>query len=307
MTSSQIKPLVKWIGGKRRQVHHLLRDFPSRVNSYHEPFVGGGSVLFAVLQNSDKLRVTDTFYAFDTNEPLIYMYKNVQEDPENVFRETCKLGTIFCSIPDNPDNVSNRTPVSNQEALSSRESHYYWVRSLYNKMTRDERKSVLGTAYFIFLNKLCFRGLFRVSGNGFNVPFGNYRNPEIINRNHVLAVSALIKPVVFRCMDFREALCTDIVKPGDFVYLDPPYAPINPTSFVKYSINGFISDDHLALFECVKTFNDRHVLFVMSNSDVCLVTDTFSEYKIQVISCRRAINPKKPGSMVNEVIISNVY
>lgn len=308
-----VKPVVKWVGGKRNQVNDLLSGFPREMNNYHEPFLGGASVLFALLHKikEGNIRVSNTVYAYDTNETLIHMYINIQKQPEEVFLETHRLAKQFYDIPETDKNRTttkvNRKPTSEHESLSSRESFYYWIRAKFNENPAN-KTSILSSAYFIFLNKLCFRGLFRVACNGFNVPFGNYRNPEIINRNNILAVSALIQKVVFRCLDFRQLENQAIVQPGDFVYLDPPYAPVNPTSFVKYAVNGFTTDDHLALFQQLHDFNQRGVQFIMSNSDAPLVIDNVQHvYNVRTVSCRRAINAKKPGSVANEVIVTNVF
>lgn len=299
-------PIVKWVGGKRKQADDLLRQFPKTIHNYHEPFVGGGSVLFAVLQT---IQVKGIVYAYDTNESLIHMYINIQQQPARVYTETHKLAKrLFAITASTPNNVVNRNPTNELEAVTCQESFYYWIRSLFNQMSDNDKKSVLGTAYFIFINKTCFRGLFRVSDNGFNVSFGNYKNPEIINEANVLAVSALIKNVVFQCMDFRESLSNrNCVVSGDFVYLDPPYAPINPTSFVKYTINGFSKEDHLALFHHIKTFNERRVLFIMSNSEAPLVVNAFENFPMRTVSCKRAIHSSKPNSIANELVISNLY
>jgi DNA adenine methylase len=168
-------------------------------------------------------------------------------------------------------------------------------------MTKQEKNNVNSSAIFIFLNKTCFRGLFRMGPNGFNVPYGNYKNPEIVNKEHLEQIHKLIQNVIFECKDFNDSL--DNVKTDDFVYLDPPYAPENKKSFVKYNSDGFDEETHLQLFKKTKELNAK---FVMSNSDVPLVNDNFNDFNIEKIECRRAINSKKPESKTMEVIINNL-
>jgi DNA adenine methylase len=169
---------------------------------------------------------------------------------------------------------------------------------------------------FIFLNKTCFRGLFRVGPNGFNVPFGNYLKPEILNKQHLYEIHDLIQNVVFECCDFRLSLMnidskTSSSSSDDFIYLDPPYAPENATSFVKYNENGFPKESHLDLFNCIHDLTKINKKIMMSNADVSLVRENFmndndkKNYNITSILCKRAINAKNPEAKAKEVIIKN--
>ena len=169
----------------------------------------------------------------------------------------------------------------------------------------------MGTAYFIFLNKTCFRGVYREGPNGFNVPFGHYNMPEIINKNHIMTVSNLFNKykVIFTCAKFENAFAniqtnyninSDL---NDFIYLDPPYAPENAKSFVGYTKSGFSLEQHKLLFDMCKKYK-----FLMSNADVPLVRDNFSHNpNISIISiiCKRSINSKKPESKTTEVLIKS--
>ena len=159
---------------------------------------------------------------------------------------------------------------------------------------------------FIFLNKTCFRGVFRVGPKGFNVPYGHYNNPEIINKEHLLEIHILIQNVVFECCDFNTSLT--IVEPNDFVYLDPPYAPETDTSFVGYTENGFNIENHNKLFKlCNDEININNKKFMMSNSNTDFVKQHFTEekYSIKVITAKRSINSKNPDAKAKEVIIKN--
>jgi DNA adenine methylase len=158
---------------------------------------------------------------------------------------------------------------------------------------------------FIFLNKTCFRGVFRVGPKGFNVPYGHYNNPEIINKEHLEEIHNLIQNVIFECSDFNISLTN--VEPNDFVYLDPPYAPETDTSFVGYTENGFNIDNHNNLFKLVHILTDKNIKIMLSNADVSLVRDNFTNDKYNAISilCKRSINSKNPEAKAKEVIIKN--
>ena len=179
------------------------------------------------------------------------------------------------------------------------------MRGEYNKLSLIDKMGILGSAMFIFLNKTCFRGVFRVGPNGFNVPYGHYKNPEIINKEHLDDIHNLIQGVIFECCDFTTSLAT--VEPDDFVYLDPPYAPESNTSFVGYTENGFNIKQHNILFNLIHTLTDTNKKVMMSNSDVSLVRENFTGEKYTIVSilCKRSINSKNPDAKANEVIIKN--
>jgi DNA adenine methylase len=227
------KSVLKWLGGKGKLVDKLLNKLPDNINNYHEIFLGGGSVLFAVLTNANK-KITGKVYAYDLNEPLIYVYKNIQDNHLSLYDEIQILIKEYndCVKDDiSEKNKKNRKPKNLLEAKSSKESYYYWIRQTYNNLTPEDKLSVYGSALFIFLNKTCFRGMFRVGPNGFNVPYGNYVNPEIINKEHLNQIHHLIKDVIFESCSFEISLTR--IKKGDFVYLDPPYVEENKKSFVS--------------------------------------------------------------------------
>lgn len=300
-----MKPFLKWVGGKTQILEEVLSDFPAEMNNYYEPFLGGGSVLLGLLAavQEGRIKVKGKIYASDLNPNLISLYKNIQSRPEEVINEVKKLHAEFSKIK---GEVVNRKASTIEEALSSPESYYFWIRSCFNMMKAEEKESVVASARFLFLNKTCFRGLYREGPRGFNVPFGNYKNPSIIEEEHIRAVSALIQGVVFNVGSFTEMLKG--VKGGDFVYLDPPYAPENDTSFVSYTADGFSEENHKALFLQCKTIGNGGGCFLMSNADVAMVKAAFPEeegYVTKIVVCRRAINSKKPDAKTNEVLITN--
>jgi DNA adenine methylase len=303
-TAELQKPFLKWVGGKTQIITEILNDYPIKINNYHEIFLGGGSVLLGVLSlmQENKIEIKN-IYAYDLNKTLIYLYKNIQSKYNDFIREIKKIVDEYNSID---GNEINRKPKNINNARTSQESYYYWIRKKYNEMNDENKISVFGSAYFLFLNKTCFRGLYRVSSNGFNVPFGHYKNPAIYNADILKTISNLIKNVNFIHASFEISLLN--VKKGDMVYCDPPYVPINATSFVSYTTDGFEGVLHNKLFEMLDELKQKDIKWMMSNSDTKLVINTFSDnkkYNIEKILCRRAINSKKPESKTNEVIIKS--
>jgi DNA adenine methylase len=149
----------------------------------------------------------------------------------------------------------NRKPSSLEEGMLSKESYYYWMRSEYNRLSADEKKSIVGSSLFIFLNKTCFRGIFRVGPNGFNVPYGWNKNPDIIDVAHLREISVLIENVNFESCSFEKSM--NNITEGDFTYLDPPYAPENATSFVSYTVEGFGVEKHNELFSMCRKLDEK--------------------------------------------------
>jgi DNA adenine methylase len=300
-----VKPILKWVGGKTQILDKIITEFPNEINNYREIFLGGGSVLLSLLSHVKDgiIKLKGNIYAYDLNEPLIYIYKNIQSKHNDLYNEIQKIISEFNEI--NNEGEINRKPKNINQAKLSKENYYYWIRSEYNKLSSDEKKTVIGSAMFIFLNKTCFRGVFRVGPNGFNVPYGHYNNPEIINKQHLDQVHNLIQNVIFECCDFNISLIK--VDDNDFVYLDPPYAPETNTSFVGYTENGFNIDSHNSLFKLVHKLTETNKKMMLSNSDVSLVRENFSndKYNLTSILCKRAINSKNPESKTKEVIIKN--
>lgn len=296
-----IKPPIKWVGGKTQIIEKILEEFPKEINNYFEIFLGGGSVLLALL-SCKNIKITGKIHAYDLNETLIHFYKNIQTNPREFIDYTVNLVKEFNKIE---DIEVNRKPKTIEDAKTSKESFYYWIRSQYNNLIQKKKNSIVGSSYFLFLNKTCFRGLYRTGPNGFNVPFGHYKNPEIINKDHILVISSLIKNVIFKVSDFKSSI-KDEYESDDFIYLDPPYAPENNKSFVSYNEDGFGIEQHKNLF---KLCNELETNFLMSNSDVELVKDNFDKdvFEIETISCKRSINSKKPGSKSNELLIKNYF
>jgi DNA adenine methylase len=300
------KPILKWVGGKTQIIDKLIQEFPSEINNYYEIFLGGGSVLLALLTyiKNGIINIQGNIYAYDLNEPLIYMYKNIQSNHNDLYNELQKIIIEFNSCKNEIDDI-NRKPLTIEEAKKNKENYYYWIRFLYNNL--NDKKTIIGSAMFIFLNKTCFRGVFRIGPNGFNVPYGHYKNPEIINKNHLDIINDLIQNVIFECIDFNISLISDNYQINDFIYIDPPYAPEKTTSFVKYTGNGFDINNHNKLFTLIHKLTEKNIKIILNNSDVSLVRDNFTNdiYNITSILCKRSINSKNPDAKSNEVIIKN--
>jgi len=302
------KPILKWVGGKTQILDKLIIEFPKEINNYHEIFLGGGSVLLALLSyvKNGIIKIHKNIYAYDINEPLIYMYKNIQSNHNELYDEIKKIISEFnsCGNDDDTDKI-NRNPENIDEAKLKKENYYYWIRNQYNKLNFMEKRTPKGSAMFIFLNKTCFRGVFRLGPNGFNVPYGHYKNPEIINKQHLNEIHDLIKDVIFECCDFSISL--NNIDVDDYVYIDPPYAPEKNTSFVGYTENGFNIDNHIKLFHLIHKLTETNKKIILSNSDVSLIRDNFTneKYNITSVLCKRAINSKNPKAKTKEVIIKN--
>ena len=264
-----MKPFLKWVGGKQKFVNEILDLFPNSIGTYHEPFLGGGSVLLAML-SSDIL--CKKYRANDINKHLIQTYIDVRDNVDTLIEELKKL--------------------KNDKEL------FYVYRARFNKLKQDGVLNVETSALFICLNKTCFRGLYREGPNGLNTPFGHYKSPSFFDEDALQRISTLIQRVEFTSMSYDTFLKG--VDQEDFVYLDPPYVPETKISFTKYNSADFL--DHDGFFE----FTKKLPRFLMSNSAVDMVINAFPNDQITILTCRRSINSKNPGATTNEVLIKNV-
>lgn len=294
------KPFLKWVGGKSQILDKILGHFPSKMNSYHEIFLGGGSVLLALLslQKRGSFQIEGDIYAYDLNPYLINVYHQIQTQPKKFYKSLSEYWNTYGNLS---GTIINRQPQTLEEAKSSKESYYYWVRNYFNQM---DKLTPEGAAVFVFLNKTCFRGLYREGPQGFNVPYGHYKKtPVMMTPSELENIHQLIQNVKFKRSPFQKSLSG--LSKGDFIYLDPPYVPENPQSFVKYTHDGFNLETHQELFRILKELHKQKIKLVLSNSNVELVLDTFRDFSRENLQARRAINAKKPGSTTTEVIIYN--
>lgn len=280
------KPLLKWAGGKTCLLDKILSFVPKQMNNYVEPFLGGGSVLIAMLslQSNADIEIKGSIYASDANEVLISMYKNIQSNVNELISELEMLKVNYTNCDD-------------------KETFFYAMRQEYNDKCKQDKTTCNLSAIFIFLNKTCFRGLYREGPRGFNVPFGNYKNATIYDESHLRNLSRAFQGVHFLCRPFEAAfLC---LQENDFLYLDPPYVAINKSSFVSYTVSKFGTEHHKSLFSLCLELKDKHVNMILSNSSTDLVLKTFQDYNIYPVLCKRRINSKHPENEIDELLITN--
>lgn len=282
--SATVKPPLKWVGGKTQLLPTLLTAFPRRIANYHEPFLGGGSVLLATLSAAaaGTIQIAGKVYASDLNPHLINFYTHLQQHTTLLIGAIKRLADLYLAAAD-------------------KEAFYYDVREKFNTQPTDtQARSLLAAARFLFLNKTCFRGLYREGPRGFNVPFGNYAEPAFPSAEELRNVATLIRHVIFTCQSYNTSLTA--VCEGDFVYLDPPYVPVTDTSFVGYTKSGFSEEQHRRLFALTRSLPAP---FLMSNALAPIIEEAFPEaiFLIDRIECRRAINSKNPGATATEVLI----
>ena len=265
-------PIVKWVGGKRQLMFELLKNMPKNYNRYFEPFIGGGALFF-------ELQPTNA-YISDMNEELINLYNVVKNDVYELIEELKKheiSKEYFMNIR-NIDRTKN-----------------------YKKWSNIQRAS-----RFIYLNRTCFNGMYRVNAKGeFNVPFGNYKNPRIIDECNLINCSNLLQKSEIRNADFSEIL--NYVQSGDFVYFDPPYVPLNETSsFTSYTKDGFDIDMQFKLREVCDELDSMGVKFMLSNSDTNFVNELYENYNIKKVFASRQINANPNGrGKITEVLVKN--
>ncbi|HET7480263.1 MAG TPA: Dam family site-specific DNA-(adenine-N6)-methyltransferase [Rubrobacteraceae bacterium] len=266
MIKANVAPVLKWAGGKQGIASRLVELFPSGFDRYFEPFVGGGSVLFTLRPQKAVIG--------DANDWLIDTYEAIREDYTQVAR-----------ILDGLENTKER---------------YLRVRSILPRTLPLFRRA----AYLIYLNKTCFRGLFRVNRQGqFNVPYGQY-DRRYYDPANLKAVAEALKNVEFRRGDFE--LCLRDVTEEDFVYMDPPYYKLGGYSdFNRYTRDQFRENDHFRLAALCRELDLRGVRWAVSNSDTALIRTLFEGYHLNLIENRREINLNSQSRNIMELLITN--
>ena len=288
------KPFLKWVGGKTQILDEIIELIPKEMDNYHELFLGGGSVLFAVLslQKENKIVIKNKIFAYDFNKDLINVFKHIQNNFQSVQKYLNDLKCEYNSIE----------IFKNSNSKKSKESFYYSIRDKFNNF--PDKQSIEYSALFIFLNKTCFRGMHRRGPKGFNVPFGHYKQINFMDDTEIENISKLIQNVEFIHADFQTSIIK--IKKKDFVYMDPPYYPIDKKSFVSYNKDGFNLEMHDTLFElCNEKLKKKKIKFLFSNAKVDYVEKSFQDCKIKEIYARRAINRNNPGEKVKEILIYN--
>ena len=321
-----MKPPLKWVGGKTQLLSELFDEHRlcGTYTSYHEPFVGGGSVLWSILarqsHESPDVRITDTFHASDANPALIGLYQCLQHNVDGLLQALRPLCTAYLNAPVATKEKGGARRSSKAVAATSleaackgtREDVYYWARSEFNRHLVDDEATAMdqpaAAALCLFLNKTGFRGVYRTSKAGFNVPYGHYSNPAIYDETHLRELSALIQPVTFRCEAFETAIKR--VTGEALVYMDPPYVPLKTTSFVGYTHQGFDAEATTQMFHaCATVASLPDTRVVLSNSAapvVCATLDAMPQFAYTTCDCRRAIHSKNPAAKAKEVIAWSV-
>ena len=294
----KVRPFVKWAGGKGSLIPQITKYYPEDlktgvIDKYVEPFVGGGAVLIDILQKYDVKEA----YAYDTNKDLINAYNVIKTEVNSLINKLKKYEDEYISLE-----------------MEDRKKYYYDVRSEYNSSEIKEGKiSLKRAAEFIFLNRTCFNGLYRVNQSGdFNVPMGKYKNPTICDEENLEALSKLIKNVEFICDDYQTT--EEIVDKNTFVYFDPPYRPLSVTSgFTSYTKDDFDDEDQKQLASYFRTLDTKDAKLMLSNSNPKNVNeedtffdDIYSGFNIKELQANRMINANanKRGK-ISELLIIN--
>jgi DNA adenine methylase len=276
MSNSSIAPFVKWAGGKRQLLPQIKKRMPEQYNNYFEPFVGGGAAIFELLPANALIN--------DINKALINTYQQIRNVPEDFLNAVNKL---------------------DEEMWEDGKEYYYSLREHYNDKLMKAEYDVELAALFVFINKHCFNGLYRVNGKGlFNVPYNNSRRASA-DEKAIMEISEYLKGVAIIDGDF-EVACKD-AREGDFIFIDSPYAPLNPTSFESYTKEGFDIESHKRLATLFDELTDRGCYCMLTNNNTELINELYGNkgYKIDVVSVKRLINSDASNRVGEEVIICN--
>ena len=289
------KPFVKWVGGKSQLLEEIRKKYPQKIERYCEPFVGGGAVLFDILQKFQPKEVLIN----DINKELINTYLQVKNHCEELINQLNELQTQYKKL-----------------GQEDRKVLFYEKRTRYNalKVNGDELENLEKATLFIFLNKTCFNGLYRVNSKGlFNVPFNNAKNPLICDAENLRSCSQVLQNVILKTGDYKE--CESFIDEKTFVYIDPPYRPLTQTSaFTSYSENQFLDKEQIELAQFIDNIAKKGSTILASNSDPKnsdkednFFDDLYSDFEIERVSASRMINANsdKRGA-ISELLITNI-
>ena len=293
----ECKPFIKWVGGKGQLLSEINKLYPvelgKNINKYAEIFVGGGAVLFDILS---KYKL-DEVYISDKNLELINTYKSIRDDVGILIKLLKEMEEQYTSL--------------NNE---NRKLYYYEKRREYNNLKINiEENNIEKAVLFIFLNKTCFNGLYRVNKKGeFNVPIGTYKKPKICDEENLKNVSMALKKVKIVYADYRES--EEFIDNKTFVYIDPPYRPLNITSsFTSYTENDFSDEEQIELAEYIDILNKKGAKIVISNSDPKnnniddnFFDELYKNYNINRVKATRMLNSNANlRGAINELLITN--
>lgn len=296
--SGKIRPFVKWAGGKGSLIPQLNNFYPYElkngiIETYIEPFVGGGAILIDILQ---KYNVHQA-YAFDINLDLINSYNTVKDNVDELIIFLKDMETQYLQL-----------------GQEERKIYFYNTREKYNEYTlKENEQNFERAAQFIYLNRICFNGLYRVNKNGkFNVPIGSHKNPTICDEDNLRSLSKLIQHVEFMYGDYKESI--KYVTDKTFVYFDPPYRPLNVTSrFTSYTKEDFNDDNQKELAQYYKMLNQKDAKLMLSNSNPKNINkedkffdNIYQGFNINEIYASRMINANSKGrGKVSEIVVTN--
>jgi DNA adenine methylase len=270
-----VPSLVKWAGGKKQLLEQFEKYFPEEIERYFEPFVGGGSIAFYLLKRNKEIKKA---YLSDINEELIITYNVVKT------------------------NIDELVSLLKEYKLKHNKEFYYKIRS------EDTKKltPIQIAARFIYLNRTCFNGLYRVNSKGeFNVPIGSYKNPAICNEEDLREISKLLQKDDIKVAQFYDAVKE--AQKGDFVYFDPPYYPLTKgKNFTTYTKDNFLEKEQEKLAEVFKELDKRGCKVMLSNSDTDFIKNLYKGFNINFVKATRMINcdATKRGA-INEVVVAN--
>jgi len=295
--NADAKPFIKWAGGKTQILHEIRAKYPielgKTITKYAEPFIGGGAVLFDILNHYELAEV----YISDINKELINTYICIRDEADLLINLLQEYESNYLSANE-----------------IDRKEKYYQKREYFNNLKINFSNKIELAALFIFLNRTCFNGLYRVNGRGdFNVPQGDYKNPTICDASNIWAVSEKLKRVTIVCADYKNS--GDFIDDKTFVYFDPPYRPLSTTSnFTSYAQNGFDDEAQTELAYFIDMMSERGACVAASNSDPTNTdkNDNFfdllyAKYNIKRISATRMINSDADSrGKLNELLITNI-
>lgn len=268
------RPVVKWAGGKRQLLEQMEKFIPKNYNTYIEPFVGGGALFFHLKPKKAIL--------IDFNKDLMNVYRVIKQNVDELI-----------------DSLNKH---------KNEKKYYYKMRNADREPGFGEWSDVEKASRMLYMNKVCFNGLYRVNRKGqFNVPFGKYKNPTICDEDNFHAVHKILQNVILVQDSFEK--CKDYAKEGDFVYFDPPYVPLSETaSFTSYTRLKFDKSAQMKLHEVFVELDNRGCKLMLSNSHHKFILDLYKDFKIETLMATRAINcdAKKRGK-IKEVLILNQY
>jgi DNA adenine methylase len=268
-------PIVKWAGGKRRLIKEISSRLPKKIDTYYEPMFGGGAVFFALQENK---RFKNAVIS-DINKELMITHTIVKNNIKKLIKRLQLMEKEFLSVMDKKD--------------------------YYNKIReKDPEDQIEITARFIYLNHTCFNGLYRVNKSGkFNAPFGKYKKYNIVNENKLITAHHALQNTEIICESYEKVLKHMTNK--DAAYIDPPYIPIDSTSFTTYTPGGFSLEDHRKLAKFIEKLGNKGRWILASNSDTELAWDLYDEFKVDIVLAPRSINSDGSGrGQVKELLIS---